>query len=151
MLHLNHILVARDLSHNSDPAVQYALDLAREQGATVHVVYGALLPGDPDNVPPEAEIPDEVLLEQLQASIEPSVGEDAAFQTEGLQVEYAVARGIATAPAILHYAAEKRVDLIVTGTHGRTGLARLIKGSVSERIARSALCPVSVVGPSAYA
>jgi nucleotide-binding universal stress UspA family protein len=151
MLHFNHILVARDLSHNSDHAVRYALDLARESGATVHVVYGALLPGDPDNVPPEAEIPDAVLLEQLQDSIESGVGEDAAFQTEGLQVEYAVARDVAPVPAILHYAVERQIDLIVTGTHGRTGLARLIKGSVSERIARTAPCPVSVVGPSAYA
>lgn len=151
MFQLKNILVARDFSSNSDHAVQYALDLARESGAAVHIVYGTLLPGDPDNVPPEAEIPDAVLLEQLQASIEPSVGKLAGFNTDGLRLEYAVARDIAPVPAILHYAAEKKIDIIVTGTHGRTGLARLIKGSVSERITRSAPCPVTVVGPSSYA
>jgi nucleotide-binding universal stress UspA family protein len=150
MFNFNHILVARDLSDNSDQAVEYALELARESEATVHVVYGTFSSGDPDNVPPEAEIPDDVLLERLEASIESGTAETPSFHTDGLQVEYAVARDVAPAPAILHYAAEKQVDLIVTGTHGRTGLARLIKGSVSEQVARSAQCPVLTVRQDAH-
>jgi nucleotide-binding universal stress UspA family protein len=51
----------------------------------------------------------------------------------------------ATASAIVSYAASGRIDLIVIGTHGRGGMARLLLGSVAERVVRTAPCPVLTV------
>ena len=48
----------------------------------------------------------------------------------------------AVAPAILDYAVDRNVDLIVMGTHGRTGLSHMLLGSVAEHIIRTAPCPV---------
>lgn len=149
-LHLDHILVARDLAGNSDRALRYALSLAQACGATVHVVHGTFATGHPDDVPPEAEVSDDVLLAQLRAGLgASSTGTDAS--ETGLTLQLAVARGTAPAAAVLRYAEEHHVDLIVAGTHGRRGLARLLKGSVSEHLVRSAPCPVSVVPPTARA
>ena len=51
----------------------------------------------------------------------------------------------APAAAIVDYAKDKRIDLIVAGTHGRGGVARLLLGSVTERVVRTAPCPVLTV------
>jgi len=50
---------------------------------------------------------------------------------------------------ILDYAREAEIDLIVIGTHGRTGVAHFVIGSVAERVVRHATCPVLTVRPSA--
>jgi nucleotide-binding universal stress UspA family protein len=49
------------------------------------------------------------------------------------------------AEEIIRYAADQRIDLIVMGTHGRTGLERLLMGSVAEKVLRGALCSVLIV------
>ena len=51
----------------------------------------------------------------------------------------------APAQAILNYAGDHRVDLIIVGTHGRSGLARLFMGSVAQHVVRLAACPVLTV------
>lgn len=143
MLNLKNILIARDLDHSSDEALEYATDLAEAVGATLHVVYGALKNGDPDNVPPEAEIPDSVFLEQMKNGSPPSSLGSHALRNE--DVEYAVARGVDPVRALVQYANEHAIDLIVTGSHDRSAISRLVRRSVSERIARVASCPVSIV------
>ena len=59
---------------------------------------------------------------------------------------------ISNAPAqeIVDYAADIHADLIVVGTHGRSGVSRLLMGSVAEHVVRSAPCPVLVVRPSEH-
>ena len=52
------------------------------------------------------------------------------------------------AEQILRYAAAESIDLIVVGTHGRTGVSRVLLGSVAERVIRGAACPVLVVPTS---
>lgn len=143
MLDLKNILIARDFDHSSDKAVEYATDLAEALGATLHVVYGALQQGHPDNVPPEAEIPDSVFLEQLKSETRPLLNGTPARET--LRIQYAVARGLNRARGIVQYAAEHEIDLIVTGSHERTALGRLFHPSVAQKVARSATCPVSIV------
>ena len=51
---------------------------------------------------------------------------------------------------IMRYAAERDIDLIVMGTHGRTGLAHALMGSVAERVVRRAPCPVLTVRQSEH-
>lgn len=71
-----------------------------------------------------------------------SEAQDRALESE---VVTAVVRG-QTAPAILEYADEHDINLIVLGTHGRTGLDRLVIGSIAERVVRESPVPVVTVG-----
>ena len=144
MTRLKNILLARDLSTSSDRALRYALDLARQSGATLHIVHAVPAPGHPDNVPPEAEIPDNVYLQRLRDSVERRHGYMAAL----VDVTYEIARGLEVAPTIATHARSIAADLIVTGTRARSGLLRLFGRSVAAWITRLAPCPVSVVNPS---
>jgi nucleotide-binding universal stress UspA family protein len=60
-------------------------------------------------------------------------------------MEHTVVRDVAAAPALLRYAEEHAIDLIVMGTHGRSGLRRMLLGSVAEEVVRWAPCPVLTV------
>lgn len=51
---------------------------------------------------------------------------------------------------IIDYARENEIDLIVIGTHGRSGLMHILMGSVAERIVRKAPCPVLTVKPEGH-
>ena len=66
------------------------------------------------------------------------------LQDEGISAEFAVHGGTPEL-VIVDMAAEKEADLIVMGTHGRTGLAHVLLGSVAERVLRTAPCPVITV------
>jgi nucleotide-binding universal stress UspA family protein len=56
-----------------------------------------------------------------------------------------IVRAAKPAEAIVHYAKEHNVDLVVMGTHGRRGFAHMVMGSVTERVVRTAPCPVLTV------
>ena len=64
---------------------------------------------------------------------------------KGVRISTLLAEGPASA-AIVRAAKKNRVDLVVMGTHGRTGVQRLLMGSVADRVIRTASCPVLVVG-----
>src|SRR5439155_17971122 len=66
-------------------------------------------------------------------------------QGKGVRISLLLAEGSASA-AIVRAAKNNRVDLVVMGTHGRTGVRRLLMGSVADRVIRTASCPVLVVG-----
>ncbi|MGA9725226.1 MAG: universal stress protein, partial [Candidatus Binatus sp.] len=72
----------------------------------------------------------------------------AGKKLTGVRHEVFVACGNA-APEILNLAAERKVDLIVMGTHGRTGVKRFLLGSVAERVVRESPIPVLTVHPKA--
>ena len=74
----------------------------------------------------------------------------AQASAPGLQANYRVEKGDA-APRIVGVAEETRCDLIVMGTHGRTGLGRVLMGSVAEQVLRTAPCPVVTVKAPANA
>src|SRR5262249_13048463 len=74
----------------------------------------------------------------------------AQASAPGLQADYRVEKGDA-APRIVSAAQETRCDLIVMGTHGRTGLGRALMGSVAEHVVRTAPCPVVTVKAPAKA
>jgi nucleotide-binding universal stress UspA family protein len=137
MNELNRILVATDLCDRCDDAVTYAMNLASNVGAEVHIVHGAYAQGNPDNLPPEADLSDEVYAARLSAWVEPlDLTEAAAIR---------VLRGSNPATAILEYATEQEIDLIVVGAE-RGGLSGLLEG---DRLARSIVseteCPVTIV------
>ncbi|MDD2902371.1 MAG: universal stress protein [Syntrophales bacterium] len=122
------LLVCTDGSENSRAALAEALSLAKECGSQVYLLQVV-------QIIPEFEIaaPDLMAL----------VGEEVAKQLEeakaaaagtGVALETRISRGVSVASAILQEAEEIQPDMIVMGLHGRTGLARLLVGSVTARV-----------------
>jgi nucleotide-binding universal stress UspA family protein len=134
MLALGTILYPTDFSERSRSAFQLACALARDHGARLillHVAGPAVLYGEGLTVLP-TESYHEQLRERLQGL--------QAQAPKGV-VELRVCEGDA-AGEILRVADETKCDLIVMGTHGWTGLGRLLMGSVAEKVVRKAPCPV---------
>jgi universal stress protein A len=129
------ILFPTDFSHASDAALDLATSQARERGATLLIVHveeppaayggGEMYYGMPD---PATEDLNRMLLEVLPT--DPAVPYEHHLITGDPAV------------AIARLAEQENVELIVMGTHGRTGLLRLLMGSVAEAVVRRATCPV---------
>ncbi len=142
MLPIHTILHPTDFSAYSDDALRLSCSLARDYGArlvVLHVLerpvvaYAGVMTAPPPP-PPSAE-ERRSLQEQLQR-VRPA---DPA-----ITVEHVLEEGDPAA-AVLAVARERACDLIVMGTHGRTGLRRLLMGSVAEQVLRGAPCPVLTV------
>jgi nucleotide-binding universal stress UspA family protein len=138
MLPFHTILHPTDFSDRSECAFRVACALARDYNAHLIVLHVDYLPaalyGDVLAAPrPEGYL--ERLREQLHA-LRPA--------DPGPRIEYRLNEGHPV-PEILGVADEVRADLIVMGTHGRTGLGRLLMGSVAEQVLRKAACPVLTV------
>ena len=137
MFALKKILVPRDFSACSEEAVQYAVDLARRVGAEVHLLFVEVLYADAYTPATIQKAPEEGLMERLLEGVQEET--DAP-----VTVVRAVKRDIAAAPAIVAYAEEHDIDVIVMGTHGRRGLRRLLMGSAAEEVVRAGPCPVLI-------
>lgn len=136
------ILVPTDGSAGARAAFDHAVALAGLADAAVHVVHAV----DPTLVP--AEVGVEEVVDALSEAGRDLVAELAAEAADrGHVVETAVVRG-SPAEAVCRYADEHDVDLVVMGTHGRTGLSRWLLGSVTERVVRRSPVPVLTVNPS---
>ena len=135
-----HILVPTDGSAASEGAVEHAVDLAKQYDATIHALY-VVDSGSYTSL----EAGSDIVLEALKDEGKTAVGHvvDAAEEA-GVDVESRVQTGTAHR-AILDYAEAEGCDLIVMGTHGRTGLNRYLLGSVTERVVRSSDVPVLTV------
>jgi nucleotide-binding universal stress UspA family protein len=146
MARFTRILVPTDFSPASEAALAAATELADRFGASIHLlhvledpystsayateVYGFLPPGLRETWQENAE-------KRLQALMP----RDQGTRSGG---SYAVVFG-APARAIVDHAHGAGIDLIVMGTHGRSGVAHLLLGSVAERVVRTAACPVMTV------
>ena len=129
------ILFPTDFSHTGDSALELATTLARERGAKLLIVHveeppaaygaGEMYYGMPDPVTDDLR----KMLEQVGPP-DPQVPCERRLITGD------------PATAIAQLAQEEGVELIVMGTHGRTGLMRLLMGSVAEAVVRRAPCPV---------
>jgi nucleotide-binding universal stress UspA family protein len=92
-----------------------------------------------------AILPTEEIMKNLEAgAVEGLKGMLPKDVSENLQVTRAVRHGVPY-HEICKYCKEEKIDLIVLATHGRTGLAHLLLGSVTERVVRSSPCPVLTV------
>ncbi|MEI7705698.1 MAG: universal stress protein [Deltaproteobacteria bacterium] len=131
---------AIDFSAGSRIAMKEAIDLARRSGAELDLLHAEEPPGMTDLPPPEAVV--EAAHRDESAHLDGWRAEASAEL--GRPVGGVVFHGPA-APAIARVAAERGIDLLVTGTHGRRGLRHLVLGSVAERLAHLAPCSVLVV------
>jgi len=142
------ILVPHDFSSPANHAAAYARDEVKSHGGTLLLLHVVELPaqltqdtvlmpdatGAPISVRDYATRGAEAHLEDIAARLEKDGARPAVFIRFGKPSE-----------EILRFADENNVDLIVMGTHGRTGLAHLLAGSVAERVVRSSKLPVLTV------
>jgi nucleotide-binding universal stress UspA family protein len=143
---MRKILVATDFSDGSARALDLALELARADGASVMILHVCQMPAfaSPNTVGmyvPTPELVADILadarraLQALKARVE---GSGVPVETDFVEGE--------PAAEIVAYAEKHSFDLIVMGTHGRTGFRRLLLGSVAERVVRTAGRPVLTTG-----
>jgi nucleotide-binding universal stress UspA family protein len=138
MLSIKKILHATDFSDLSQPAFDMACALARDFGAELIVCHIApptaitAVEGMIVDVPTEDLAQVKARLEQLKPNNSP------------VRVTHRLLRGD-PAGEIIRLAGEAKADLVVMGTHGRSGLGRLLMGSVAEAVMRKSPCPVVTV------
>jgi len=139
MFTLRTILHPTDFSQSADQALLLASSLARDHGAGLIILHVAIPPmsayGGVMTPPPPPQDYRRLAEEQLHQVQVPGTP---------IEVERRLEVGL-PAEVILRVAQEVHCDLIVMGTHGRTGLGRLLMGSVAEQVLRQARCPVLTV------
>ncbi|PNW63869.1 UNVERIFIED_CONTAM: universal stress protein UspA [Euhalothece sp. KZN 001] len=134
------ILVPTDGSTASTTAVEHAIDLASHYDATLHVLYVVDVTGYS-----ALEVGADVVANALEEEGEDAVG-DVIGSAEAMEIdtESMIQHGTPHR-AIIDYATAEAVDLVVMGTHGRTGVGRFLLGSVTERVVRTSPVPVLTV------
>ena len=150
---LKRILVGTDYSEQADEAMRHALFLARTLGAEIRLVHAltALTVSPPyPAVAASLYMPqtDEIIRqgqEQLDA-------EEKKWSDQGVSISSELAIDM-PAPGILEAAKKFQAELIVVGTHGRSGVSRFLMGSVAQQVSQRAECDVMVTrgpAPSGY-
>ena len=140
------ILCPIDFSDASRAALETAADLARRFGASLTLFHAYPVPGYtfPDGSFVASSKMLEELADQARRHLEEWKSIAATLGVEGVEAVTAVGE---PAHEIVTWAKEKGADLVVVGTHGRTGLTHALMGSVAERVVRRAPCPVLTVRP----
>jgi nucleotide-binding universal stress UspA family protein len=142
------ILVPTDFSEDSKLALSYAIELAQKFSAEIIVVHvdQPLAPVMVSELNPGLDVGtmNRIAEEQRLLALRELDQTSARLRESGVK-----SRGLMRVGApfleILHAAQTENVDLIVMGTHGRTGLAHVLIGSVAERVVNKAPCPVLTV------
>ncbi len=139
------ILVPVDFSPFSDYATDYAIFLAQKYDAQILLFHVIVLY--------EADVDEEAHVKQLEEIIkrkEENTNKlferhQQKFVNKNLSINSVITRGISPANTILEYIDEHSFDLVLMGTHGRTGLKNWIYGSVTEKVVRLARIPVMTI------
>jgi nucleotide-binding universal stress UspA family protein len=142
-----NILFCTDFSESSRTALPVAIDLAKKYGAVLHVLHVYQEPGEFT----EFEMPSEVKIEWVRVSKGLTLESEKRLNS----IREEILREIGSASThlakgdpraeISRYARDRKIDLIVLGSHGLTGWAHLMMGSTAERVVRESPCHVLVV------
>lgn len=146
-LRYRRILWPTDFSGLAREALPHAVELAVEAGAELvllHVVTPPVTYAGPEVAGP---VWADLLAKSRAAAREELRRIAAGLKGAKVRVHTVLAEGVAF-DQILRVARRLRCDLIVLATHGRTGLAHVLMGSVAEKVVRSASCPVLTVRPA---
>ena len=141
---MKKILVATDFSHASAQALKNAIEIATACSARIlllHIVH------DPAEAPGfyAAKKGGKKVLRNIEQAAEQMMNHFVAQELGSFdQFDTHVVPGLPS-EQIVRWAKKEKVDLIAIGTHGRSGLVRLILGSVADRVIRTAPCPVLTV------
>ena len=144
MATITHILVPVDLGESSERTIDYARMVARPFHASLLVMH--VVPNPYVKMTSEAYMPPpQDFLDELESEARNRL---KGLLAEGDRAEFNAEAVVEVGDplcAIVEYASVRKIDLIVMGTHGRTGVAHLVLGSVAERVVRTAPCPVLTI------
>jgi nucleotide-binding universal stress UspA family protein len=145
---VKNVLFATDFSETAEAALPYAMAICRRFGSTLHALHVVseastlLMTGGVDYVSVNT------INEDAYTDAKERL-DQMALRLEGIPHRNHVRHGFLW-KNISAVIAENKIDLIVVGTHGRTGLGKLVLGSVAENILRHAPCPVLTIGPKVF-
>jgi nucleotide-binding universal stress UspA family protein len=142
---IRNILVATDFSSASRPAFRRALEMASENGAALWIAHVAS--------PPAPMSPEGFVLPRFYEDMSDAIRTDAQKRLRtllsrarkaGVRARSLILNGVPH-DALNRAARRHRADLLVLGTHGRTGVAKLFVGSVASRVVATSRCPVLTI------
>ncbi|MGQ9569882.1 MAG: universal stress protein [Thermodesulfovibrionales bacterium] len=146
---IKSILFPTDFSEGSSVALEYAIDLAKRYNAKlyiIHVIYDVIKAAG--WYVPHVSVDE--MYKDLEKGAKKEIERFGLEEMRGLKgVERNVIKGMPH-EAIVKFAKENKVDLIVMGTHGRKGVGRILFGSTAAQVVRFAPCPVLTVRMPAY-
>jgi nucleotide-binding universal stress UspA family protein len=142
MIRITHILCPIDFSETSRHAVARAAAIARGTGAGVTVLHVAVSR-------PAMDVPPLLLEAGDRARLLEEMSQFVAAAAPDLRADYRVLQAERADTAILATVDDIDPDLLVMGTHGRSGVRHLLLGSVTEKVIRRAPCPMLIVPPAA--
>lgn len=145
---LQHIIATTDFADVSNHAVEVCARLAAKSAARVTLLHAY----DPIPLGPAVSYPASIwagddFAKQMKAAAERALRSIHRARMSDVDVEVAAIAAQNTSHGICDYANNHHADLVVVGTHGRTGVAHLLIGSVAERVVRHAPCSVLTVRP----
>ena len=144
MFKIKNILLPTDFSKLSLSAAEYATELAEQYGAKIHLLHVL------EKTPPiltihSLDLSEKKIIQTIEDEAKVSL-EKAADKVKGkknVEIEQVIKKGI-DYEEIIKYAEEKKVDVIIIATHGRTGILHTLLGSVAEKVIRFSKKPVLV-------
>lgn len=139
---IENVLYATDFHGHSRRALPYVLSVARAYGSKVYLLHVISL--SPFSAPGPTSALRAIESQAIREAREAAMELGPAFG--GIPSETLIRKGNIP-KQLCEVVEEKRIDLIVIGTHGREGVSKLVMGSVAEKIFRSAPCPVMTIGP----
>ncbi len=147
MFNIKNILLPTDFSKLSMSAAQYAIDLAKQYNAKIHLLNVI------EKTPPiltihSLDLSEEKIIKSIEDDARNSLEKAAAkIKNEEVEVASILKKGL-DYQEIVSYSQKNKIDVIVIATHGRTGLLHTLLGSVAEKVIRYAKCPVLVITPT---
>jgi len=144
-IELGSVLVATDLTRSADKALEHGIAIARYYHATLYIVHVVSSLGFTMAGTAAMELAAEVTEREIDSLMNQLI---ASGKLHGVEAHPIVLKGNAD-KQMESFARDHRVDLIVVGTHGRQGIARLFFGSFAQLISKCCCCPVLTVGPHA--
>jgi len=141
----NKILCPVDFSEFTDEILEYAVNIAKRFDSELHMIH--VIPNLNYFTPYESFLTPENLV-AIERNIEGEVGKDFDKVTKKLDLPFkqVIKTGV-TFVEIIDYVKEHGIDLVVMGTHGRSGIEHILIGSVAEKVVRKSPCPVLTVRP----
>jgi nucleotide-binding universal stress UspA family protein len=142
---MKKIIVPCDFSEQAINAFRFAIDIARQSNGEVHLVHVIELPVLHDTVLMPVLSFEEALFEELREKAEKQFKKlETKYNDDSIKIKSKVVFG-ATSRMILDYIEENKIDLVVMGTHGASGVREFVIGSNAEKIVRRAPVPVLAV------
>jgi len=148
-MEIKSILFPTDFSEGSSQALQYATDMAKKYGAKLyilHVIYD-IAKASGWYVPHRSV---DEMYKELQDGAMKELEKFGVAELSGIKD---IARSVLTGvphEEIMNFAKKNKIDLIIMGTHGRSGIDRILFGSTAAQVVRYAPCPVFTVRVPAY-